>query len=49
MQKKQLLILITIHSYDVTYDLVIAVASALMTFSLEFEGKSFGTVEAKFS
>jgi hypothetical protein len=34
--------------YDVNYDLVISVDSALMSFSLEFDGKKFGTVEAKF-
>ncbi|OXV07229.1 hypothetical protein Egran_05006, partial [Elaphomyces granulatus] len=34
--------------YRVHYDLVVSLASALMNFSLEIDGKSMGSVEAKF-
>ncbi|KAK4182907.1 hypothetical protein QBC35DRAFT_419950 [Podospora australis] len=35
--------------YDVNFDLVITLKSALMEFSLEFDGKPFGTVSPKFT
>ena len=36
-------------SYNVNYDLVITLESALMKFSLEMDGVSMGSVEAKFN
>ena len=41
--------MLTIGSYNVNYDLVITLESALMKFSLEMDGVSMGSVEAKFS
>lgn len=35
-------------SWEVHYDLVITLESALMKFALEIDGKSMGSVEAKF-
>jgi hypothetical protein len=35
-------------SYDVRYELVVKLASALMTFSCEFDGKTVGSVEANY-
>jgi hypothetical protein len=35
-------------SYKVRYDLVVTLESALMKFSTEVDGKSMGTVDAKF-
>lgn len=34
--------------WDVHYDLVVAVSSAVMKFSLEIKGKKMGSVEAKY-
>ncbi len=36
-------------SFDVTFELVVSLKSALMTFSLEVNGVSMGSVEAKFN
>jgi hypothetical protein len=41
--------LLTDRSYDVNFDLVVSLKSALMTFSLEVDGVSMGRVQAKFS
>jgi hypothetical protein len=41
--------ILTMCSYNVNYDLVITLESALMKFSLEMDGVSMGSVEAKFS
>jgi hypothetical protein len=35
-------------SYEVNYDLVVEIKSALMTFSLEIKGKAMGSVTASF-
>jgi hypothetical protein len=35
-------------SYDVHYDLVVKLESALMTFSVEVDGKTLGSVEASY-
>lgn len=39
---------LTRPSYEVHYDLVVSLESALMTFSLEIDGQQMGKVEAKF-
>lgn len=40
---------LTFQSYRVSYNLVISIDSALMSFSLELDGKKYGSVEAKFA
>jgi len=37
-----------LFSFEINYDLVVSFNSALMTFSLEIDGKSWGSVEPKF-
>ncbi len=40
--------LLTRTSYEVNFDLVIELKSAIMTFSLEFDGVPMGIVKANF-
>ena len=37
------------NSFDVYYDLVITLESALMKFALETDGKAMGSVDAKYN
>lgn len=37
-----------VSSYDIHYDLVVKLESALMTFSCEVKGKTLGAVEASY-
>ena len=40
--------MLTVHSFDIHFDLIIRLESALMTFSLEIDGVKLGSVETKF-
>jgi hypothetical protein len=42
-------LILTVRSYQVHYDLVITMESALMKFSAEFKGKEMGSVQPDYS
>lgn len=41
--------ILTFHSWELGYDLVVTLESAVMKFSLEIDGESLGSVDAKYN